>query len=267
MRSSALGLLCLIFFLALIQCCREKDRLEEELQDCQQASGDEGGSAPANLIIENSDAGEWIDFSNAFTFDPTDPDDECTGDQLVYRPGVLFQFGNYRVKSAYAYDHISIYETSGAVTTYGDWVWIDIVSEYPDHRDPPIEPDEALGLYPNEGLPSTHCEIDTADWCLRSRLISGFMNDVKALMTYWQGEQGYGIAAVQTKDVCSGNEFRFAFNNKFRVDVYQPSDPFTTTSMGTPTTFALGTVDSIKVFVNTTGTTKNETQPPPWPYP
>lgn len=273
--------LILLLLVLLIRCCdnrkelqAELDRCSEELEDCLSPDGGKSGggaaSTHAHLIIEGRSAGDWIQFASL----PTD--ESCDPSAVNYRPAVLFQFGEYLAGPDTYFDRILVYKTGETVpqvfekedaATGEPLRWFNIVSEYADRPDPPIDPDEIFGLYPDSGLPGG-CEDAP---CERNRTIHGDMKDVQAVMTYWPGVNGYTMHAEQPKhttgslkDPCGSNRYEFTFHDRFRVEVYAPAFP----SAGSPTVFSLGTVDSIVVETEVDpDPTKDEMQEPPWPRP
>jgi hypothetical protein len=236
----------LILAILLIWCRRQQAALHEEIDELTRT----------DLLIEHSDAGEWIDFSNIWAVE------ECDGPNVTYRPGILFQFGLYRVNSSEVFTDVEIVLSSGRSASYGEGHWINIVADYPGRPAEPIDPDDAFALFPNDVFTPT-CEEDLADGCLRNRLINAHLKSVSVLMTYWQGASGYRTSARQTKTSCSGNEFAFTFNDPFRIDVYRNDGD----SMTHLQLFRSVDVESVRVNTALGSSDKNQTQPPPWEYP
>jgi hypothetical protein len=222
-----------------------------------------------NLIIKHRDAGDWIDFSNAFVDVACDPTTNPS-----YRTGLLFQFGGRSGRTAYVYDEIRIYPTGAAApTVYEKFVWVNVVSQHAD-TDPPIQPDLAFGLYPNASTFYTAAGLElacsdvtpyVAGGCSRNRCIAADMDSVQAVLTYWQGVNGWKASASQELGACSGNTTRFSFLDPFTVEVYEPADPINDATMPEPTIFAA--VDSIVVAVSTGSPDSPDKQTPPWLYP
>jgi hypothetical protein len=188
---------------------------------------------------------------------------------MNYRPGLLFQLGTRNVAGSYVYKEILVYEPGAdEPVVYDGWVFLNIVSEH-DGLDPPLAPNDAFGLYPNNstvlGPPSCPLTPGVAGGCNRNRCITSSMEDVKALITYWQGANGWKASAVQTRDLCSGNTVRFSFLDPFRVEVYQPADPLNGSDMGMPIVYA--SVDSIVVAVSASSPEKGVMQPIPFEFP
>jgi hypothetical protein len=269
---TALVVVLLVMIAALVRCCNERTGLESRLADCIENGGAAEGIP---LIIEGRSAGDWIQFSTLPTEQKCDPAD------VNFRPAVLFQFGEYSSEPDLYFSQIWIYkggsptpeviekeDAAGGVPL----PWINIVAEYDDRPDPPMDPDAVFALYPDSGLPSTctpgNC---TSAMCSRNRTIHGGMEDVQAVMTYWPGEAGYTMKAEQPKDdgggilaPCLGNHYRFTLPDPVRVEVYEPVHP----DAGTPTTYDPGEVDSIVVKTAEEGPPeKEEMQLPPWPWP
>ncbi len=214
-----------------------------------------------HLVIEHTNAGPWMDMNNTFS-DVFDEDDAKT-----FRPGVLFQLGDYAGMAFYNYLEVRIFEGS-TPTVFKDGVWVNIISEFDEHPGEPMLPDEAFILYPNSN-PASGCVADDIN-CLRNRSLHGGMNEndeIKSLMTYWQGPNGYRISAQEEKQPNSGNAFRFTFEDPFRVDVYEPADWNTGPTMGSPIRFKVGDVDSIVVAVSAGPPEKGQLVQPPWPVP
>jgi len=212
----------------------------------------------ADLVIDHSDAGEWIDFSNRWLL----PDDEaCDPDDPNYRPGVLFQIGYY-AKSRRVYDGIEIHLDDGTVDPYDDFVWINIVGDYPGRSGDVIEGENIFALFPNTVFDPS-CDEDFTSTCFRNRLINSHMTRIGALITYWQGDDGYRVSAVQTMGECYGNEFTFTFNDSFGVDVYEVVDDAVTFKKH----YDSKELSQILVTTVLGSSDKNETQPLPWDYP
>jgi hypothetical protein len=227
-----------------------------------------------NLVLEDNCLAAWIAINNTF-IDTTGR--SPSAEQVGYSTGLLFQVGDFdgppRADSLGARDgtrflldkitfHLKGQPLWNPLERDDPVFWINIVSDYPGHLDP-ISPPDALELYPNPRYDNDPCpEINAPVRCLRHRTIHEGTRYLFGIITYWQGANGYRIAARQD-DQHFANRYKFWFEDDFRVEVYQVTD----SGLTLVKTFAKGEIDQIKLERMTNGPQDGDKQDPPWPDP
>ena len=196
--------------------------------------------APRELIVEDEHWAAWMPIDNGFT----------QGYAYDYWNGVLFQLGRYVDEAGdevAAYHHLTVYGSQGTKPlNRGDFTWMNIVSHRPG-KNPPMSLEYVGLLYPDAGT-TTECDMydacagpypqsgttcvcanppcEEADLelipseCMRLRSMhSHFVPE--AVITYWQGDKGYKLEAVQEARGGTHNEYTFTLKDPVELEVYK----------------------------------------------
>jgi hypothetical protein len=237
-------------------------------------------SLPEHLVIQDGSTAAWMvtanTFSNGSAGDPTGTGTDGKPNRL-FRTGLLIQVGDH-LESEMFYRGVQFWKggspisdlpfLDGATLDRSTFAWINIVSENPykptgdASRDSiPMDPADILSLYPSSA--AGDCQIDVSDPCLRNRMLHAYIQP-KALITYWQGEAGYGISVHQGAGKSEYHDSEaFTFNDPFRVEVYVEEE--STGDLKFAHTFLPGEVDQIVVTADPSGPGGGNQQEPAWP--
>ena len=214
------------------------------------------------LVVVDEHWVAWMPLDNGFT---------QAGISGSYWNGVLIQVGRYWERDPDGlgffpgFVEVVIDGTGGSQTLKkGEFDWINIVSERPNET-APITPAESGLLWPDPGKATVcmaidecaepytgtgtscvcmnpPCEEDELELippeCVRLRSVhSHFMPE--ALITYWQGPNGYGLLADQVAHGGKHNEYTFYMKDPVKIEAYKD---------GSPLPMDVGEVTKIMVF-------------------
>jgi hypothetical protein len=261
-----------------VQCCPESD-----------GSATDG---PVHLFIEHESLTAWMPISNSFTH----PDRTGTpNDDWRYRPGILFQLGEYE-EGRYTLAGIVVHTVAGSEDTYsaGEFSWVNVVSDSVD-AGTPIQPLHAFWLYENSNPYPTLCDAVNAcqntdqpfcqcdssvpncggdpdkivkldPKCLRLRNLHAF-HSTTAILTYWQGPNGYSISASQLGVGLDSthNAYSATFKDRFKVSVYKATGIAGAQTMTLVKNYAVGEVERIDVIGLSTSPNHGSHHDPGWP--
>jgi hypothetical protein len=159
-----------------------------------------------NLIIKHETVATWITLENSFLTEQ----DAC---RRPFWNGILFQLGMYKGATR-LFSVAELERTTGEITSYdsGSFTWINIVAqkdigsetECPE----PMAPQSAFLLFPKD---------DPVDG--REKIHDDFLP--VAIITYWQGGQGWKLESNVLPMTPPYDEHRFWFRDPFRVEVYK----------------------------------------------
>lgn len=234
-----------------------------------------GAQAGPNLIIEHVDAATWAPTNNRFRPQSR----EC------FWTGFAVQVGSFQVGlTDYVVDSLAVLDPTG-VPLFHDpldddsaFLWIDIRGSWGNGADTcaPVLPEEAFWLFPNAtavdkcaqpGDVSKPGKVDVL--CRRGRQLHPDMVQVRAVITYWQGEHGFSATSTQP-DKSIDKRFEFLFHDDFIVDVWKldATDPDPKRHRFT-NVFTSGDVARIVVAAKKSEhiPIEGKTQEPPWWYP
>jgi hypothetical protein len=123
-------------------------------------------------------------------------------------------------------------------------------------------------FYCIEGLVPCDTPMPLDPSCLRGRKLHAYQSPV-AVMTYWQGEHGYEMSAIQESGFeDQDNGFRYWFKDPFSVRVYRAntSEWKMVELDESVELLGPGKVDQIKVKVDAKPPEFGTHQDPPWPF-